>query len=172
MAFSHANFQIDVTAKLVRCPNGQTAPIERSGVHGTQATFRAATCAACPLRARCCTGKKEGRTLRFGPHYPETQAARKRQLSDDFKIKYRAHRGGVEGCLSALVRGQGIRTTRYDGQTKNHLHALFVGAAVNLARSAAWRSGYRPKKYPPRLGLVVGDGGAEAIAAAAVAMTA
>jgi transposase len=170
--FSHADFQIDFDAKRVTCPNGQTAPIERSGVQGTQATFRAATCANCPLRARCCTGKKEGRTLRFGPHYQATQAARKRQLTDDFKTKYRAHRGGVEGCLSALVRGHGIRTTRYDGQTKNHLHALFVGAAVNLARSAAWRSGYRPKKYPPRLGLVVGSGGAEAMTVAEAAMTA
>jgi transposase len=170
--FTHADFQIDFEAKLVTCPNGQTAPIERSGVQGTQATFRATICADCPLRARCCTGKKEGRTLRFGPHYQETQAARKRQLNDNFKQKYRAHRGGVEGCLSALVRGQGMRTTRYDGQTKNHLHALFVGAAVNLARSAAWRSGYRPKKYPPRLGLVVGSGGAGTMGAAAVAMMA
>jgi transposase len=170
--FSHADFQIDFALKLVTCPHGQSAPIERSGVQGTQATFRAATCADCRLHARCCTGKKEGRTLRFGPHYQETQAARKRQLTDDFKHKYRSHRGGVEGCLSALVRGQGIRTTRYDGQAKNHLHALFVGAGVNLARSAAWRSGYRPKKYPPRLGLVVGSEGTGAMAAAAVAMMA
>lgn len=170
--FSHADFLIDFEAKLVTCPNGQTAPIERSGVQGTQATFRATICADCPLRARCCTGKKEGRTLRFGPHYQETQAARKRQLTDDFKQRYRAHRGGVEGCLSALVRGQGMRTTRYDGQTKNHLRALFVGAAVNLARSAAWRSGYRPKKYPPRLGLVVGSGEAGTTAAAEAAMMA
>jgi transposase len=170
--FSHADFLIDFALKLVTCPNGQTAPIERSGTQGTQATFRAATCRDCPLRARCCTGKKEGRTLRFGPHYQETQAARKRQLTEEFKQKYRAHRCGVEGCLSALVRGQGIRTTRYDGQSKNHLRALFVGAAVNLARSAAWRAGYRPKKYPPRLGLAVGGGGAGATGAAATALAA
>jgi transposase len=170
--FSHADFRIDFELRQVACPAGHTTPIIASGKCGDQAIFSRKTCVACPLRARCCTGKKEGRTLRFGPHYQETQAARKRQLTDDFKTKYRAHRGGVEGCLSALVRGHGMRTTRYDGQAKNHLHALFVGAAVNLARSAAWRSGYRPKKYPPRLGLVVGNGGAGTTGAAAIAMMA
>jgi transposase len=170
--FSHADFQIDFESRQVTCPAGHTTPIISSGKSGDQAVFARKTCVACPLRALCCTGKKEGRVLGFGAHYQETQAARKRQLTDDFKTKYRAHRGGVEGCLSALVRGQGIRTTRYDGQAKNHLHALFVGAAVNLARSVAWRSGYRPKKYPPRLGLVVASGGAGMTGATGTAMMA
>jgi transposase len=156
--FSHADFQINFEAMQVTCPAGNTVLIEHSGKQGTQATFPRATCIACSLRARCCTGQKEGRTLRFSPHYQETQEARQRQLTETFKTTYRAHRPGVEGCLSALVRGQGIRTTRYVGQAKNHLRALFVGTAVNLARSAAWRDGYRPKKRPARLGLVVGGG--------------
>jgi len=166
-----ADFQIDFDLRQVTCPGGHTTPIILSGKNGEQAVFPQKTCAACPLRSRCCTGKKEGRALSFGPHYHATQAARQRQQTDSFKTAYRAHRSGVEDCLSALVRGQGIRTTRYDGQAKNYLRALFVGAAVNLARSAAWRSGYRPKKYPPRLGLVVGNGGAEAMAVGAMATT-
>lgn len=96
--------------------------------------------------------------MSFGPQHVETQAARQRQQTDQFKARYRAHRGGVKGCLSVLVHAQGIRTTRYVGQAKNNLHALFVGTAVNLARSALWRAGYRPKKRPARLGLVVGGG--------------
>jgi len=156
--FTHADFQIDFELRQVTCPGGHTTPIISSGKNGDQAIFPRKVCAACSLRARCCTGKKEGRALGFGPHYQETQAARQRQQTDTFKDEYRAHRSGVEGCLSALVRGHGIRITRYVGQAKNNLHALFVGAAVNLARSAAWRSGYRPKKYPPKLGLVVGSG--------------
>jgi transposase len=170
--FSHADFQIDFELRQVTCPAGHTTPIISSGKSGDQAGFSRKTCVACPLRARCCTGKKEGRALGFGPHYQETQAARQRQQTDTFKDEYRAHRSGVEGCLSALVRGHGIRTTRYVGQAKNNLHALFVGAAVNLARSAAWRSGYRPKKYPPRLGLVVGSDEAGTRGAAEAAMTA
>jgi transposase len=166
--FSHADFQIDFDQRLVICPGGQTTPITSSGKNGEQAVFPRKVCAACPLRSRCCTGKKEGRALTFGLSYQETQQARQRQQTEAFKTKYRAHRGGVEGCLSALVRGQGVRTTRYVGQGKNHLRALFVGTAVNLMRSAAWRAGYRPKKRPPRLGLVVG-GGAKGLTGTALA---
>lgn len=61
----------------------------------------------------------------------------------------------MEACLSALIRGQGLRTTRHAGCRNNHLHALCAGAAVNLARCAAFRAGYEPKKRPARLGLVV-----------------
>jgi hypothetical protein len=71
--------------------------------------------------------------------------------TDEFKAAYGKHRAPVEGCLSALVRGQGIRRCRYVGQEKNHLRALFVGVAVNLRRSAAWRAGLRHR--PQRSGL-------------------
>jgi Transposase DDE domain len=155
--------------RQVTCPGGHTTPIISSGKNGDQAIFPRKTCAACPLRPRCCSGKKEGRGLGFGPHYQQTQEARQRQQTDAFKAKYRAHRSGVEGCLSGLVRGQGLRTTRYVGQARNNLHALFVGAAVNVARSAAWHSGYRPKKRVARLGLVVGDGSKQAAGVALAA---
>ena len=36
--------------------------------------------------------------------------------TEDFKERYRQHRGGVEGYLSSLVRGQDIRVNRYIGQ--------------------------------------------------------
>ncbi|MGA9223443.1 MAG: transposase, partial [Pseudomonas graminis] len=119
--FTHADFQIDFVQRQVMCPAGHTTPIISSGKNGEQAVFPRKTCAECPLRPRCCTGKKEGRGLGFGPCYHETQEARQRQQTEAFKTAYRAHRGGVEGCLSALVRAQGVRTTRYVGQPKNHL---------------------------------------------------
>lgn len=171
--FTHADFQIDFEGQQVTCPNGHTTPIFSTKEQGFQAIFPVHYCDACPLRPRCYLGKgkKSGRSLRFGLHYQATQDARKRQKTDQFKAKYRAHRGGVEGCLLALVRGQGIRTTRYDGQKKNHLRALFVGSAVNLARSARWNSGHRPKKYPPTLGLVGRTEVAKVEAAAGAALT-
>jgi transposase len=167
---THDDFEIDFEGGTVTCPAGHAASIFATGNYGSQATFPADTCRACPLRPRCWmgNGKKSGRTLRFGPHYHETQAARKRWQTGDVKQQYAKHRGGVEGCLSALVRGQGCRTTRYDGQDKNHLRALLVGSAVNLARSARWRAGHRPKKYPATLGLG-GGRGAKGTTAATVA---
>ncbi len=150
---THADFLIDFEARQVTCPGGNTALIISSGSSGRQAVFARKTCADCPLQPRCCTGKTEGRTLHFQPHYQETQAARARQETQAFKEAYARHRPEVEGCLSALVRGHGIRICRYIGQAKNHLRALFVGVAVNLARAAAWRAGRRHR--PKRLGLAL-----------------
>jgi transposase len=167
--FTHADFQVDWESKRVTCPAGHNTVIFSTGTQGLQATFKAKLCRACPLQARCCTGKKEGRSLRFGPHYPETQELRRRQKTDAFKRAYALHRSGIEACLSALMRGQGLRTTRHVGLLSNHLHALCAGAAVNLARVAAWRTGYRPQKRTATLGLVAGDATKPAVALAAVA---
>jgi transposase len=84
-------------------------------------------------------------------------AARARQKTEAFKTGYRAHRGGVEGCLSGLVRGHGMRVSRYIGQAKNHLRALFVGVAVNLRRAARWLAGKRPQVRRQGLGLATGS---------------
>ena len=57
--------------------------------------------------------------------------------------------------ISTQVRGQGIRTCRYSGKAKNHLQALLIGTAVNLVRAAAWLAGkrYHPKRQGLQLGL-------------------
>jgi transposase len=156
---THADFQIDFHAGQVICPGGQTTLIISSGSSGQQAVFPRKICADCPLRSRCCTGKTEGRTLHFQPHYAETQEARARQETPAFKEAYRQHRPEVEGCLSALVRGHGIRVCRYSGQAKNHLRALFVGVAVNPARAAAWLAGRRHRPKRQGLALAVPAGG-------------
>ena len=109
------------------------------------------------MRPRCCSGKG-GRRLTTSPGHAALVAARARQETEAFKTAYRAHRGGVEGCLSALVRGQGMRVNRYIGRAKNQLRALFVGAAVNLRRSGRWLAGKRPQVRGQGLGLA-GAGG-------------
>ena len=138
------HFQLDLEARVATCPAGQTAP-GRAAKDGTiRFAFAAEQCAACPLRPRCCTGTG-GRRLTSSPGHAALVAARARQETEAFKTVYRAHRGGVEGCLSSLVRGQGLRVNRYIGRAKNHLRALFVGAAVNLRRAARWLAGVRPQ---------------------------
>ena len=91
-----------------------------------------------------CTGQG-GRSISLGRHYHVLQAARARQETEEFKTRYRQHRGGIEGCLSALVRGHGLRVGRYIGRAKRHLQALFTGVAVNLRRAARWLAGKRPQ---------------------------
>jgi transposase len=144
------HFQLDLAARVATCPAGQTAQ-GRAGKDGTiRFAFAADQCAGCALRPRCCTGTG-GRRLTSSPGHTALVAARARQETATFKTVYRAHRGGVEGCLSSLVRGHGIRVNRYKGRAKNQLRAWFVGAAVNLRRAARWLAGVRPR--PRRKGL-------------------
>jgi len=146
------HFQIDFEARVARCPAGATA-LGRESKDGTlRFAFDTDGCANCELRKRCCTGKG-GRRLTSSPGHQALVAARERQKSEAFKSAYRAHRSGVEGCLSALVRGQGVRENRYIGRAKNHLRALFVGVAVNLRRAARWLVVKRPQVRRQGLGL-------------------
>jgi transposase len=150
------HFQLDLAARVATCPAGQTAQ-GRAGKDGTiRFAFAAEACAGCALRPRCCTGTG-GRRLTSSPGHAALVAARARQETAAFKTVYRAHRGGVEGCLSSLVRGHGIRVNRYIGRAKNQLRALFVGAAVNLRRAARWLAGVRPR--PRREGLELAPAG-------------
>ena len=138
-------FCVDWETNTASCPGGQTS---NHGIQhsrgGTQFRFRTATCKACPLHPRCCTGKR-GRSITISAHWRLLQAARARQETKAFKAMYRKHRSGVEGCLSALVRAHGIRRKRYIGQAKGHLQALFTGVAANLCRAASWSAGNRPQ---------------------------
>ena len=71
--------------------------------------------------------------------------AQARQKTEAFKKDYHQHRSGVEGTLSALVRGQGLRVARYIGQKKRNVQAVFTGCATNLKRTARWLAGERPQ---------------------------
>ena len=146
------SFQIDWEASTATCPGGYTVHgwVRKDG--GWTFRYRKAWCAACPLRPNCCSGKG-GRTLNFGKYHERLQTARLRQQTQAFKETYRKHRGGVEGTLSAAVRGHGLRVGRYTGQTKRHLQALFTAVAMNLRRAARWLVGKRPQRRRKGMGL-------------------
>lgn len=154
---THKDFQIDIEQRTAICPAGHhgTAKIfvgkQDRGDKGITFTFQKTHCRACPLKERCITGKGEQRFLVVREHYERVQQARERQHTEAFNCDYHKHRPGIEGCLSALIRGQGIRRCRYAGQAKNQVRALFIGAAVNLQRAARWRAGIRHR--PRRQGL-------------------
>lgn len=154
------DFQIDLAKRTAICPQDhagtpKTFVGERdSGDKGIIFTFKRNDCHGCPLQKRCVTGKGQ-RFLTVRETYDRLQQARTHEQTETFKQAYAQHRSPVEGCLSALVRGQGIRTCRYIGKAKNHLRALLIGTAVNLARAAAWLAGtrHRPKRQGLQLGL-------------------
>jgi len=141
-----AQFDIDLEQRRAICPAGYSAESDFSGQAKVHFRFPDEVCAACALRPQCCTGKG-GRTLCVGTTYPLLQAARQRQITETFKTDYHKHRSGVAGCLSSLVRGHGLRASRYIGHRKRHLQALFSGTAANLKRVAHWLADERPPRY-------------------------
>jgi transposase len=141
---TQAQFQVDLQKKSVTCPQGHQARSPVQTKKGLCFQFRTQDCDACPLRSRCCAGK-QGRTIRISDYYEVRQQAYQRQKTQAFKQDYAQHRSGVEGSLSALTRGNGMRLSRYIGQKKRNLQALFTGCAANLQRTARWLAGYRPQ---------------------------
>lgn len=141
---TQAQFAVDAQQKSVICPQGQRTTRFVQIKDGWRFMFPKQTCATCPVRSRCCTGK-DGRSIRISTHYELMQQARTRQKAEDFKQDYAQHRSGVEGSLSALVRGNGLRVGRYIGQRKRNLQTLFTGCAANLQRASRWLAGKRPQ---------------------------
>jgi hypothetical protein len=130
--FTKDEFGIDLTARTVTCPAGQTAPLRRAKP-GAMAYFGPA-CASCPLAARCTTAKG-GRTIYVGPHEQQLAAARARQRDPGWAADYRATRPKVERKIGHLMRRRhGGRRARVRGQAKVAADFALLAAAVNLAR--------------------------------------
>ncbi len=89
--------------------------------------FPAATCAACPLQARC-TGSAHGRTVSLHPDARLLQELRERQRTAAGRAGLR-ERVAVEHTLAHVGQWQGDRA-RYRGQRKNLLD-LRRGAVVH-----------------------------------------
>ena len=144
-------FEIDYTHQVVHCPEGQPSICwsESHNEYGRtvyHVHFEAATCAACPLYARCVMGKKDkpkGRTLKIKQTHAQVAQRRREQQTDAFKELYR-RRAGIKASLSEMVRAHGLRFARYIGRPKVHLQHLFVATATNLKRTARWLAGIRP----------------------------
>jgi Transposase DDE domain len=144
--YAVAQFTIDWEAKHATCPQGKTSAVWRetrdsTGHPAVDIHFGTATCRDCPARPRCAT-RKRGRSLvvRRQAEFEALQAARRRQITPAFKAEYRA-RAGVEGTHSQGVRRCGLRRSRYRGLAKTALGHLFIAAALNLVRVAAWLAG-------------------------------
>ncbi|MGH3124449.1 MAG: IS1182 family transposase, partial [Streptosporangiaceae bacterium] len=137
--FKLADFRIDHAARQAICPHGQVSVkwrrhTERDGSQAVQIQFAAATCAACPLRARCTTSAS-GRSLHLNEHYPLLVARRAEAQTEAFRLRLHA-RPAIEATLSELVRRHGLRRHRYRGEAKRHLENLLKATACNLKRLA------------------------------------
>ena len=130
--FTKDEFGIDLTARTVTCPAGQTAPLRRAAP-GAMAYFGQA-CRSCPLAAQCTTATG-GRTIYVGPYEELLAAARARQRDPDWRADYRATRPKVERKIGHIMRRRhGGRRARVRGLAKVGADFALLAAAVNLAR--------------------------------------
>jgi hypothetical protein len=136
--FTKDQFDINLEAGQVTCPNSVTVPIKpvngdkkRAG----QAEF-GIHCRGCPL-AEMCTTSKTGRSITIGHHEARLTAARTRQRDQAWKADYRATRPKVERKLAHLVRRRhGGRRARMRGTLRIAADFSLLAAATNLARLA------------------------------------
>src|SRR5581483_2940903 len=133
--FPKTAFAIDPAAGTCTCPGGQTTADVRGPPGGERRfVFAAATCAACPLRARCVAGAG-GRTVALHPQEALLQAARAFQASPAF-ADVRRRRQAAEHRIARLVQ-LGIRQARYVGRAKTLFQLAMAAAVANLTLLAA-----------------------------------
>jgi transposase len=140
-------FTIDWDAQTVICPQGCKNRSWRlrektPGRQVIEVGFSRSDCLACVERARCTKSKTHPRLLTFRPRveFEALHAARQRQVTPEFKERYKK-RAGVEGTVSQGTRSFGLRRSRYVGLAKTHFQHVATAAAMNLTRAVAWMGG-------------------------------
>jgi hypothetical protein len=139
--FTKDQFDINLNAQTVTCPNRVTVPIRavRSGKKDKKLAGIAEFgphCRTCPL-ADMCTTSKSGRRITISRHEARLTAARARQNDPTWKADYQATRPKVERKLAHLVRRRhGGRRARMRGTLRIAADFSLLAAAVNLARLA------------------------------------
>jgi hypothetical protein len=99
----------------------------------TVSQWRQRCCQSCPLREQCVPPGQKHRRLIVGEHHEFLQQRRQEQGSEAFQQQMH-RRNAIEGTLSELARGHGMRRSRYRGFGKVELQNLLIGTACNIKR--------------------------------------
>jgi len=142
--FSKDDFQINLDANTVTCPNGRLVQIRLTKDGSGRADFGIA-CQDCPLAPKCTKTTKGGRTIRIHPHERKLHHERTRQKKLEWRANYKATRPKVERKIAHMMRRRhGGRRARVRGVERVAQDFAMLGAAINLQRLA--RLGVRPTR--------------------------
>ncbi len=150
--FGSDAFKVDVPNRKAVCPAGATTAScsfineKYSSRSFYYFEWPPSACQACPLKAQCISTKTKQnfRCLQVNEHHMLAQERRQLCQTGDYK-KRMQRRNAIEGTISELKRGYGIRRSRYRGLHKSALLTVFAAAACNLRRWAA-RMGWQKRK--------------------------
>jgi transposase len=126
-------FQIDLSAGTVTCPQGHVAAIPERARRGGERVvkFSAKWCNDCPLKARCAP-YPGGRKLTINRREDLLQSGRAALQNPDTEEHLRRTRPRVERLIGLLTNRYGARKNRYIGSAKGRLQSSWAAALVNL----------------------------------------
>jgi hypothetical protein len=131
--FTKADFELDMRARTITCPNGKTRPFQI----GKTVAFEPADCDRCALRSRCTTAVRgTSRAVRIADDEQLQHRLRKLAATPSGRARLR-ERVPVEHRLAHIASRQGSRA-RYRGVRKNTYDLRRASALQNL--EAAHRS--------------------------------
>jgi Transposase DDE domain/Transposase domain (DUF772) len=125
------DFEIDLAEGTVTCPGGHTVPIWTTSKGYTGASFTPSMCGGCPLKERCCPGRRR-RQIRIMEHEHHLQAGRQALKDPASSEHLRRTRPRIERLLGLLANRYGARKSRYIGSAKARLQSAWAAALVNL----------------------------------------
>ena len=131
-------FDVSIQERQATCPQGKpsTQCSQLTEAKSGQVKYRfefGRHCRDCPGRSACVPAAQPHRTIVVGALHDTLQQRRREQQSPEFKRRMH-QRNGIEGTLSELVRGHGLRRARYKGFAKVELQNQFIAAACNVKR--------------------------------------
>jgi transposase len=142
--FALNDFRVDWEAQKVTCPQGKISDSwvlkqDKQGHPRYEVMFNSSHCSPCPVRNRCTQSKRHRRKLTIRPQHESAllRAARVRQTTKDFRTRY-AVRAGIEGTIAQAAVALEMRSSRYRGTHKTHLHHVATAAAINIKRLVNW----------------------------------
>jgi len=131
-------FDVKVGQRQALCPQGKvsTECSKLTEKETGKITYRfefGRQCQTCPVKHLCVPKGQAHRMIRVGALHEVLQQRRREQQTQDFKLRMH-QRNGIEGTISELVRGHGMRRARYRGFAKVDLQNQLIGAACNIKR--------------------------------------
>jgi transposase len=137
-AYNTEGFHVDIDKRQAVCPQGNlSTQCSRIKDNYMQTEYYRIEwghqCDSCPVQKQCTRSKSGRRTLVVGLRHDLVQRRREQMREAGF-AKTMHPRNGVEGTHSELVRGHGLRRTKYRGLSRVSLSHYLMGAACNVKR--------------------------------------
>jgi len=146
--FGRDEFSYDAEADQYTCPNGALLRWERHDYVNQTHHYRAdaATCNACPLKAKCTTSE-EGRSLRrsFYQEYLDRVVAYHQTAA--YKKAYQKRKEWVEPLFGEGQQWHGLRRFRLRTLVKVNCEGVMTATGQNLKRLLSWR-GWGRRHFP------------------------